>query len=124
VALSQGPPHRATPEIVVIPDRDVRPNGGPASVEERPSWWNAPAGLWCTTRGERVTEQICAEMVANVFSVTVTEGDRVEAGATLLVLESMKMEIPVLCETGGMVTEVKVQPGDVVQEGDVLVVVT
>jgi biotin carboxyl carrier protein len=36
----------------------------------------------------------------------------------------MKMEIPVLCETGGMVTEVKVQPGDVVQEGDVLVVVT
>jgi biotin carboxyl carrier protein len=71
-----------------------------------------------------VTEQICAEMVANVFSVAVTEGDRVEAGATLLVLESMKMEIPVLCETGGMVTEVKVQPGDVVQEGDVLVVVT
>ena len=71
-----------------------------------------------------MTEQICAEMVANVFSVTVTEGDRVEAGATLLVLESMKMEIPVLCETGGMVTEVKVQPGDVVQEGDVLVVVT
>ena len=71
-----------------------------------------------------MTEQICAEMVANVFSVAVTEGDRVEAGATLLVLESMKMEIPVLCETGGMVTEVKVQPGDVVQEGDVLVVVT
>ena len=71
-----------------------------------------------------MTEQICAEMVANVFSVTVSEGDRVEAGATLLVLESMKMEIPVLCETGGTVTEVKVQPGDVVQEGDVLVVVT
>jgi biotin carboxyl carrier protein len=71
-----------------------------------------------------VTEQICAEMVANVFSVAVTEGDQVEAGATLLVLESMKMEIPVLCETGGKVTEVKVQPGDVVQEGDVLVVVT
>jgi biotin carboxyl carrier protein len=70
-----------------------------------------------------VTEQICAEMVANVFSVAVTEGDQVEAGGTLLVLESMKMEIPVLCETGGMVTEVKVRPGDVVQEGDVLVVV-
>ena len=70
-----------------------------------------------------MTEQICAEMVANVFSVAVTEGDQVDAGATLLVLESMKMEIPVLCETGGMVTEVKVRPGDVVQEGDVLVVV-
>jgi biotin carboxyl carrier protein len=78
-----------------------------------------------TNRGERrVTEQICAEMVANVFSVAVTEGDQVDAGATLLVLESMKMEIPVLCENGGTVTEVKVGPGDVVQEGDVLVVVT
>ena len=71
-----------------------------------------------------MTEQICAEMVANVFSVAVTEGDQVAAGATLLVLESMKMEIPVLCENGGTVSEVKVQPGDVVQEGDVLVVVT
>jgi len=71
-----------------------------------------------------VAEQIYAEMVANVFAVTVAEGEQVEAGSTLLVLESMKMEIPVLCETGGTVTEVKVQPGDVVQEGDVLVVVT
>ncbi|HMG31290.1 MAG TPA: biotin/lipoyl-binding carrier protein [Jiangellaceae bacterium] len=71
-----------------------------------------------------MAEQIYAEMVANVFAVTVAEGEQVEAGSTLLVLESMKMEIPVLCETGGTVTEVKVQPGDVVQEGDVLVVVT
>ncbi len=71
-----------------------------------------------------MAEQIYAEMVANVFAVTVAEGEHVEAGSTLLVLESMKMEIPVLCETGGTVTEVKVQPGDVVQEGDVLVVVT
>ncbi|MGH8825900.1 MAG: biotin/lipoyl-binding carrier protein [Jiangellaceae bacterium] len=71
-----------------------------------------------------MAEQIYAEMVANVFSVAVAEGEQVEAGATLLVLESMKMEIPVLCEAGGTVTEVKVQAGDVVQEGDVLVVVT
>lgn len=71
-----------------------------------------------------MAEQIYAEMVANVFAVTVAEGEQVQAGATLLVLESMKMEIPVLCESGGTVTEVKVRPGDVVQEGDVLVVVT
>ncbi|MGH8776003.1 MAG: biotin/lipoyl-binding carrier protein [Jiangellaceae bacterium] len=71
-----------------------------------------------------MAEQIYAEMVANVFSVAVTEGDAVEPGETLLVLESMKMEIPVLSEAGGTVAEVKVQPGDVVQEGDVLVVVT
>jgi len=62
-------------------------------------------------------------MVAHVFSVAVAEGDSVVPGETLLVLESMKMEIPVLSEGGGIVTQVKVQPGDVVQEGDVLVVV-
>jgi biotin carboxyl carrier protein len=71
-----------------------------------------------------VAEHIYAEMVANVFAIAVAEGDVVEPGETLLVLESMKMEIPVLCEAGGTVTEVKVQPGDVVQEGDVMVVVT
>ncbi|MFW6205039.1 MAG: biotin/lipoyl-binding carrier protein [Actinomycetota bacterium] len=71
-----------------------------------------------------MAEQVCAEMVANVLSVDVAAGDRVEPGSTLLLLESMKMEIPVLCEDGGTVSEVKVTPGDVVQEGDVLVVVT
>jgi acetyl-CoA carboxylase biotin carboxyl carrier protein len=69
-----------------------------------------------------VAEHIYAEMVANVFQVAVAAGERVEAGATLLVLESMKMEIPVLAEAGGVVREVRVREGDVVQEGDVLVV--
>ncbi|RIQ28180.1 biotin/lipoyl-binding carrier protein [Jiangella rhizosphaerae] len=67
---------------------------------------------------------VAAEMVANVHSVAVSVGDQVGAGATLLILESMKMEIPVLCEDGGLVSEVKVGPGDVVQEGDVLVVIS
>ena len=48
---------------------------------------------------ERTTE-IVAEMVANVMSVQVAEGDAVEAGDTVVVLESMKMEIPVIAETG------------------------
>jgi acetyl-CoA carboxylase biotin carboxyl carrier protein len=74
-------------------------------------------------RGERhVAEQVSAEMVANVHSIAVSKGDRVEAGTALLVLESMKMEIPVLAEFGGVVADVKVAAGDVVQEGDVLVV--
>ncbi|WP_183095098.1 biotin/lipoyl-binding carrier protein [Nocardioides stalactiti] len=65
--------------------------------------------------------EIRAEMVANVLSVDVAVGDTVEAGATVLLLESMKMEIPVIAEVGGIVTEVKVTTGDVVQEGDLLV---
>ncbi|WP_240759815.1 biotin/lipoyl-binding carrier protein [Phytoactinopolyspora endophytica] len=71
-----------------------------------------------------MAEQVAAEMVANVHSVAVSEGDRIEAGATLLVLESMKMEIPVLAENAGVVADVKVAAGDVVQEGDILVVLS
>ena len=68
---------------------------------------------------EKVTE-ILAEMVANVMSIEVAPGDAVSPGDTVVLLESMKMEIPVICEHAGRVTAVKVSPGDVVQEGDVL----
>lgn len=64
---------------------------------------------------------ITAEMVASVHSVVVSTGEKVDVGATLLVLESMKMEIPVLAEGSGTVQEVFVAVGDVVQEGDALV---
>lgn len=68
------------------------------------------------------TSQIMAEMVASVLSVAVTQGDAVEVGDTVMLLESMKMEIPVLAERPGMVHEVRVVAGDVIQEGDVLIV--
>jgi acetyl-CoA carboxylase biotin carboxyl carrier protein len=67
------------------------------------------------------TADVVAEMVANVLRVDVQPGDRVVAGDAVVLLESMKMEIPVLVEHAGIVTAVKVGPGDVVQEGDVLV---
>jgi acetyl-CoA carboxylase biotin carboxyl carrier protein len=67
--------------------------------------------------------QVVAEIVGNVLSVAVTEGRPVVAGDTILVLESMKMEIPVLTEYGGVVRDLAVQVGDVVQEGDVLAIV-
>ncbi len=70
---------------------------------------------------EATTADIVAEMVANVMTVAVAPGDSVAAGDTVVLLESMKMEIPVLSEHGGRVTAVKVSPGDVVQEGDILV---
>ena len=63
---------------------------------------------------------IQAEMVANVVSVDVEVGETVAAGDAVVLLESMKMEIPVLAEAGGVVTAIKVSAGDVVQEGDVL----
>ena len=68
---------------------------------------------------ERVSE-IVAEMVANVMSVGVEPGDKVAAGDVVILLESMKMEIPVIAEDDGTVRAVKIAPADVVQEGDVL----
>ena len=70
---------------------------------------------------EAKTADVVAEMVANVLSVSVAQGDRVAVGDAVVLLESMKMEIPVLAEHAGTVTAVKVGGGDVVQEGDVLV---
>ncbi|MFS3127517.1 biotin/lipoyl-binding carrier protein [Nocardioides sp. Bht2] len=71
---------------------------------------------------EQATD-IVAEMVANVMSVTVEIGDKVAVGDQVILLESMKMEIPVLAEVGGTVRQIRVTAGDVVQEGDVLVTV-
>ena len=70
-----------------------------------------------------MAEEVLAEMVANVWKVVVAQGDEVNEGDTLVILESMKMEIPVITESGGTVTELRVAEGDVVQEGDVIAVV-
>ena len=67
--------------------------------------------------------EVCAEMVANVWKVVVKPGDAVEEGDTLVILESMKMEIPVIAENAGTVQELRVNEGDVVQEGDVIAVI-
>ena len=67
--------------------------------------------------------QVRAEMVANVMEVVAAVGTEVAEGDTIVLLESMKMEIPVLCETSGTVTEVAVKPGDVIQAGDLIAVI-
>ena len=70
------------------------------------------------------TVRILAEMVANVIVVEVAVGDLVAADDPVCLLESMKMEIPVLTEHAGVVSAIKITAGDVVQEGDVLVELT
>jgi acetyl-CoA carboxylase biotin carboxyl carrier protein len=66
---------------------------------------------------------VVAELVANVLSIEVDMGQRVGPQDAVVVLESMKMEIPVLAEVSGSVAEIVVTPGDVVREGDPLVVI-
>ena len=67
--------------------------------------------------------EVRAEMVANVWKVVAAEGDTVADGDTLVILESMKMEIPVLAEEPGTLTKLAVAEGDVVQEGDLIAVI-
>ncbi|GAA2215873.1 biotin/lipoyl-binding carrier protein [Nonomuraea monospora] len=67
--------------------------------------------------------EVLAEMVAGVRKVIVQEGDTVSEGDTLVILESMKMEIPVLCEESGVVARIGVAEGDTVQEGDLIAVI-
>ena len=69
-----------------------------------------------------MAEEVRAEMVANVWKIVVAEGDHVEDGDTIAILESMKMEIPVIAEAAGAVS-LKVAEGDVVQEGDLIAVI-
>jgi acetyl-CoA carboxylase biotin carboxyl carrier protein len=70
-----------------------------------------------------MADEIRAEMVANVWKVVKATGDTVEEGDTLVILESMKMEIPVLAESEGVLRELAVGEGDVVQEGDLIAVI-
>ncbi len=67
-----------------------------------------------------MAEEIRAEMVANIWKVVVSEGDQVEDGDTIVILESMKMEIPLVAESSGRITQLKVAEGDIVQEGDLI----
>ena len=75
-----------------------------------------------TASGSTPMSEIRAEMAANVWQVPAEVGATVAAGDVLVILESMKMEIPVEAERGGVITEVRVKPTDQVQDGDVLVV--
>lgn len=65
--------------------------------------------------------QIVATMAGNVWKIVVSIGEQVTEGQDVVILESMKMEIPIAAETSGTVKEIKVQEGDFVNEGDVLI---
>jgi acetyl-CoA carboxylase biotin carboxyl carrier protein len=65
-------------------------------------------------------KSVQSNMAGTVIDVLVSVGDSVKAGEEVVILESMKMEIPVTSEFAGKVVNIKVQAGDFVNEGDVL----
>ena len=68
--------------------------------------------------------EVRSEMVANVVKTVVAQGDTVAEGDVLVVLESMKMEIPVVADGAGTVQRLAVAEGDVVREGDLIAVIS
>lgn len=77
---------------------------------------------WVENKGRNHSvTQLKSTMAGTVFLVNVAVGDEVIAGQVVVVLESMKMEIPIEAETAGKVIEIPAQVGDFVNEGDVLI---
>jgi acetyl-CoA carboxylase biotin carboxyl carrier protein len=67
--------------------------------------------------------EIKSEITGTVWQVTAKPGDRIEEGDTLIIIESMKMEIPVISEDAGTVKEILVDVKDPVAEGQVVAVI-
>jgi len=67
--------------------------------------------------------EVRSEMSANVWKVLVAEGDTISDGDTLVILESMKMEIPVIAEASGVVNVVAVAEGDAIDEEALIAVI-
>jgi len=67
--------------------------------------------------------EVKANMAGNVWKVNVNVGDSVAEGDDVVILESMKMEIPIEAGAAGTIKEVKVNEGDFINEGDVIVVI-
>jgi acetyl-CoA carboxylase biotin carboxyl carrier protein len=68
--------------------------------------------------------QVKAEVAGSVWQITTTVGQRIEAGDTLMIIESMKMEIPVIAEQGGTIDRFMVDEKAAISEGQVLVVLS
>ena len=66
--------------------------------------------------------EVKSEITGTVWQVKSKPGDKVESGDTLVLIESMKMEIPVITEDGGVVTEILVKEKDAVSEGQVVAI--
>lgn len=63
---------------------------------------------------------VASNMAGTVFKILVAPGQEIKAGDDVIILESMKMEVPVAAEVSGTVARVRVGEGDFVNEGDIL----
>jgi biotin carboxyl carrier protein len=66
--------------------------------------------------------EIKSEITGTVWKLKARPGDKIPSGDTLMIIESMKMEIPVIAEDGGVVQEILVNEADPVAEGQLIAV--
>jgi acetyl-CoA carboxylase biotin carboxyl carrier protein len=94
-----------------------------AETFARPQRRPLPASLLVrdVPEDERMPE-VVSPLTGSVWKIEVSVGDRVSEGDTVVVLESMKMEIPVESEMAGEVAEIPIREGETVNEGETLVV--
>jgi acetyl-CoA carboxylase biotin carboxyl carrier protein len=74
-------------------------------------------------RAAFVATEVEAQITGNVWKIEKKVGDAVETDDVIIIIESMKMEIPVEAPCAGKISEIRVNEGDSVEEGDVLVVI-
>ena len=102
----------AAPKAVAAPQPKPAPAPAPAAAP-------APAPVAAPVGGNKIN----SPLPGSVISVAVTEGQAVKKGDTLLVLESMKMENPILSDCDGTVTKIAVAAGQSVMQDDLLIVI-
>ena len=91
-----------------------------AAVAPAPVAAPAPAAAPAAAQGSAGSIEVVAAVPGKVFKVTANVGDAVKAGDTVIILESMKMEIPVVAPEDGTVASINVGAGDAVESGDLL----
>ena len=106
----------AAPKAVAAPAPAPKPAPAPAAA---PAPAPAPAPAAAPVGGNKIN----SPLPGSVISVAVKEGQAVKKGDTLLVLESMKMENPILADCDGTVSKIAVAPGQSVMQDDLLVVI-
>jgi acetyl-CoA carboxylase biotin carboxyl carrier protein len=109
--------------MTMVPGKRLRTNR-PAVGNRRPGGRHAVYIVARnTSRGRRVA-QVEAHITGTVWKIEVAVGDQIQEGDAVVILESMKMEMPVEAEDPGTVAEILVEEGQSVSEGDVLVVLS
>jgi glutaconyl-CoA/methylmalonyl-CoA decarboxylase subunit gamma len=115
----EGKTYDVVVETMEDPSARVARVAAPRAAAAAPSAAPAPSASAKPAAGGSASS-IRSQLAGRIVSVDVKEGDSVEAGAQLLVLEAMKMNTPVASNKAGKVTKIHVTAGETVEEGAAL----